>query len=166
MNDFLTHHIAKVIVACCLLFIVSEVKADLGKETGLRVPRFVSFNSSKVNVRAGPGMRYPIKWVFQRQYLPAQIIAESSTWRKVRDFEGVEGWVHQRMLSGRRRAIVVGEIRHLKKEPLSTSRTVALLEPRVVLRLEECRGQWCSVEVQSHSGWINRQHIWGTDDND
>ena len=114
----------------CIFLVAMPViaKADLGKETGLRVPRFVSMNSSKVNVRAGPGTRYPIKWVFQRKTLPVQIIAESDTWRKIRDFEGIEGWVHQRMLSGRRRAVVTGVIQQLKREPQKTAKTVALLE--------------------------------------
>ena len=121
----------------CILLIAMPLiaKADLGKETGLRVPRFVSMNSSKVNVRAGPGTRYPIKWVFQRKTLPVQIIAESDTWRKIRDFEGIEGWVHQRMLSGRRRAVVTGAIQQLKREPQETAKTIALLEPGVILRL-------------------------------
>ena len=43
----------------CIFLVAMPViaNADLGKETGLRVPRFVSMNSSKVNVRAGPGTR-------------------------------------------------------------------------------------------------------------
>ena len=152
----------------CILLIAMPViaKADLGKETGLRVPRFVSMNSSKVNVRAGPGTRYPIKWVFQRKTLPVQIIAESDTWRKIRDFEGIEGWVHQSMLSGRRRAVVTGTIQQLKREPQETAKTVALLEPGVVLRLEKCSGAWCLVEGGSYKGWIGRQSIWGVDAND
>ena len=152
----------------CILLIAMPViaNADLGKETGLRVPRFVSMNSSKVNVRAGPGTRYPIKWVFQRKTLPVQIIAESDTWRKIRDFEGIEGWVHQRMLSGRRRAVVTGEIQQLKREPQETAKTVALLEPGVILRLEKCSGAWCLVEGGSYEGWIGRQSIWGVDAND
>ena len=152
----------------CILLIAMPViaKADLGKETGLRVPRFVSMNSSKVNVRAGPGTRYPIKWVFQRKTLPVQIIAESDTWRKIRDFEGIEGWVHQRMLSGRRRAVVTGAIQQLKREPQETAKTVALLEPGVILRLEKCSGAWCLVEGGSYEGWIGRQNIWGVDAND
>ena len=152
----------------CILLIAMPViaNADLGKETGLRVPRFVSMNSSKVNVRAGPGTRYPIKWVFQRKTLPVQIIAESDTWRKIRDFEGVEGWVHQRMLSGRRRAVVTGAIQQLKREPQETAKTVALLEPGVILRLEKCSGAWCLVEGGSYEGWIGRQNIWGVDAND
>ena len=152
----------------CILLIAMPViaNADLGKETGLRVPRFVSMNSSKVNVRAGPGTRYPIKLVFQRKTLPVQIIAESDTWRKIRDFEGIEGWVHQRMLSGRRRAVVTGAIQQLKKEPQETAKTVALLEPGVILRLEKCSGAWCLVEGGSYEGWIGRQSIWGVDAND
>ena len=152
-----------------ILFIVIfsvEVNADLGKETGLRVPRFVSMNSAKVNLRAGPGMRYPIQWVFQRKSLPVQIIAESDKWRKIRDFEDIEGWVHQSMLSGRRRAIVVGEIRQLKKASSSTSRTVALLEPGVIVRLEKCAGVWCLVEAELYDGWISRKNIWGVNKND
>ena len=152
----------------CIFLVPMPViaKADLGKETGLRVPRFVSMNSSKVNVRAGPGTRYPIKWVFQRKTLPVQIIAESDTWRKIRDFEGIEGWVHQRMLSGRRRAVVTGAIQQLKRKPQETANTVALLEPGVILRLEKCSGAWCLVEGGSYEGWIGRQSIWGVDAND
>ena len=152
----------------CIFLVAMPViaKADLGKETGLRVPRFVSMNSSKVNVRAGPGTRYPIKWVFQRKTLPVQIIAESDTWRKIRDFEGIEGWVHQRMLSGRRRAVVTGAIQQLKRKPQETANTVALLEPGVILRLEKCTGAWCLVEGGSYEGWIGRQSIWGVDAND
>lgn len=158
------------IIKCflCIFLVAMPViaNADLGKETGLRVPRFVSMNSSKVNVRAGPGTRYPIKWVFQRKTLPVQIIAESDTWRKIRDFEGIEGWVHQRMLSGRRRAVVTGAIQQLKREPQETAKTVALLEPGVILRLEKCSGAWCLVEGGSYEGWIGRESICGVDAND
>ena len=158
------------IIKCflCIFLVAMPViaNADLGKETGLRVPRFVSMNSAKVNVRAGPGTRYPIKWVFQRKTLPVQIIAESDTWRKIRDFEGIEGWVHQRMLSGRRRAVVTGAIQQLKREPQETAKTVALLEPGVILRLEKCSGAWCLVEGGSYEGWIGRESIWGVDAND
>ena len=43
--------------------------ADIGRETGLPIPRFVSLNKDKVYLRAGPGRRYPIDWVFKRQNL-------------------------------------------------------------------------------------------------
>ena len=154
-------------ILCILLTAVSiDSRADLGKETGLRVPRFVSMNSVKVNVRAGPGTRYPIKWVFQRKSLPVQIVAESDTWRKIRDFEGIEGWVHQRMLSGRRRAIVIGAIQQLRRAPERTAKTIALFEPGVILRLDNCSEAWCLVEGGCYEGWIHRKSIWGAGSND
>ena len=70
--------------------------------TGLPVPRFVSLRSAEVNVRTGPGTRYPVEWVFVKRDIPVEITAEFDTWRRIRDWEGTEGWVHQSMLSGKR----------------------------------------------------------------
>ncbi|HEC90533.1 MAG TPA: hypothetical protein ENI55_02585, partial [Alphaproteobacteria bacterium] len=56
--------------------------------SGLPLPRFVSLRAQEVNMRAGPGVRYPVEWVYKRRYLPVQIIAEYKTWRKVRDWHG------------------------------------------------------------------------------
>ena len=63
--------------------------------------RFASLRADEVNVRAGPGVRYHVKWVFVRKHLPVMITAEFESWRKIRDSEGAEGWVHRGMLSGR-----------------------------------------------------------------
>ena len=71
-------------------------------DSGLPVPRFVTLRADKVNVRAGPGARYPVEWVFERKGMPVEIVAEFDTWRKVRDIQGTEGWVHQNLLSSRR----------------------------------------------------------------
>ncbi|HEY9567148.1 MAG TPA: SH3 domain-containing protein, partial [Thalassobaculum sp.] len=54
----------------------------VGNETGLPIPRYVTLRASEVNVRAGPGVRYPIEWVYQRQNLPVEVVAEFDTWRK------------------------------------------------------------------------------------
>ncbi len=70
------------------------------------LPRFASLRAGEVNVRTGPGVRYPVEWVFVYRHMPIEIVAEFDTWRKVRDWQGTEGWVHLSMLSGRRTAIV------------------------------------------------------------
>src|SRR3546814_14306910 len=57
----------------------------VGNETGLPIPRYVTLRASEVNVRAGPGVRYPIEWVYQRQHLPVEVVAEFDTLRKPRD---------------------------------------------------------------------------------
>jgi SH3-like domain-containing protein len=69
--------------------------------------RYASLKSAKVNVRTGPGTRYLILWVFQRAQMPVQIVGEYEHWRKIRDFEGTEGWVHKTMASGTPTALVI-----------------------------------------------------------
>ncbi len=146
-----------------LSFVLPQISmADLGRETGLKVPRFVSLSSNKINVRAGPGRRYPINWIFQRQNLPVKIIAEFDTWRKIKDHEGLEGWVHQRMLSGRRWVFVLGESVIIRKERSLTGKGVARLESGVMARLEEISGDWCLVEAGPYTGWLLKTDVWGT----
>ena len=38
--------------------------------------------------------------------LPVEITAEFENWRRIRDWEGAEGWVYHSLLSGRRTALV------------------------------------------------------------
>ena len=52
---------------------------SVGTETGLPIPRFVTLRAREVNVRTGPGVRYPIDWVFQRPNLPVEVVAEFDT---------------------------------------------------------------------------------------
>jgi SH3-like domain-containing protein len=81
------------------------------------LPRFVSLRASEVNLRTGPGIRYPIEWVFKRRDLPVEVVDEFESWRRIRDWEGTLGWVHQSMLRGRRTALVTGEPRVLRRAP-------------------------------------------------
>lgn len=67
-----------------------------GPKTGLPLPRFVSLRSGEVNLRTGPGARYPVEWVLVYRHMPVEIIAEFDTWRKIRDWQGTVGWVHNR----------------------------------------------------------------------
>ncbi|MEC8373079.1 MAG: hypothetical protein VXZ99_19985, partial [Pseudomonadota bacterium] len=41
--------------------------------------RFVSLRSDEVNVRVGPGVRYPVKWVFRQKAIPVEIVQEYDT---------------------------------------------------------------------------------------
>ena len=88
--------------------------AQAGRSTGLPLPRFVSLAAERVNVRFGPGKQYPVNWMFARQGLPVEIIEEFDTWRKIRDHDGEEGWVHSSLLSSRRTIMVIGEVRSLR----------------------------------------------------
>lgn len=79
---------------------------DKGSNTGLPLPRFASLRADKVNMRAGPGERYPILWVYHRRGMPVQIEREFDVWRLVEDSDGVKGWVHQATLAGARDFVI------------------------------------------------------------
>lgn len=135
--------------------------AAAAADRGLPVPRFASLKSEEVNLRAGPGERYPIEWVLKRKDMPVEILREFANWLRVRDWQGTEGWVHERMVSGKRDIIVAGAVRALHRRPDADSPLVARAEPGVVARLLECQGAWCRIEAGDTSGWVRRSEVWG-----
>ena len=130
-------------------------------EAKLPVPRFVTLGADEVNLRTGPGMRYPVRLVVRREGLPVEVIREFDIWREVRDMEGDEGWVHKNMLSGRRAVIVKGTVQTLLKKPEANARPVVKVEPGVIAALDECNDDWCRIEAAGYTGWISRDAVWG-----
>jgi SH3-like domain-containing protein len=139
---------------------VGPVAAQSPREN-LPIPRFVSLRSEEVNLRTGPGVRYPVEWVFVRRQMPVEILQEFETWRRIRDRDGTEGWVHQSMLTGRRAAVVDGEMRNLRRRPEADAPIVARVEPGVIAAILECRDAWCRLETAGFRGWVQRTEIWG-----
>ncbi len=127
----------------------------------LPVPRFVTLGTDEVNVRKGPGTRFPISIVIKRDGLPVEITKEFDVWRQIRDIDGDGGWVHKQMLSGRRAVVVKGHTTALHEDADETSRPVVKLEPGVIASLHTCKGSWCNVKAQTYSGWIKKSDIWG-----
>ena len=129
--------------------------------SGLPLPRFVSIISDKVNLRTGPGMRYPVAWVFVRRNLPVMVTEEFEHWRKIRDRDGAEGWVHKSLLSGRRYGVVEGEVQTLRRAPRPDAPAVLLAEPGVIGRLVACERDWCELEVEELVGWLPKTQLFG-----
>ena len=138
------------------------------RDTDLPLPRFASLRSDKVYMRAGPGLRYPIRWVYRRENLPMEIIQEFDSWRKIRDYDGEEGWVHQSLLSGLRTVMVRGEDGPLpvREKPEENARMVVRLEPTVIAKAEKCQPDWCRIEVGGYKGWIEKKVLWGIYDDE
>ena len=129
--------------------------------SGLPLPRFVTLRAPEVNLRSGPGVRYPIEWVFTRRGLPVEVFDEFETWRRIRDWQGSEGWVHQSMLSGQRGAMVVGADRLLRRTPEPGAAAIAEVQIQVVGRLHDCRDGWCLIEAKGYQGWLRQGEIYG-----
>ncbi|RFD20846.1 hypothetical protein DY926_03610, partial [Komagataeibacter melaceti] len=79
-----------------------------GSVTGLPLPRFAALRADEVNLRTGPGQRYPIDWVYHRRGLPVKIEREFDVWRLVEDADGQKGWVQQATLVGTRTFVIPG----------------------------------------------------------
>ncbi len=139
-------------------------EAGKGSVTGLPLPRFAALRSDDVNLRAGPGTRYPIDWVYRRRNLPVEIVREFDVWRLVRDAEGTEGWVHQATLTGRRSFLVIGTEHRLRAAPDDTAAAIARLAPGVVGRLLHCEANspWCEAQVKGYHGFLRREDFWGS----
>src|SRR5437016_12279476 len=151
-----------IVAAAALVAALLSPAVAADEEKGLKVPRFVSLQSDKVNLRTGPGRQYPIEWVLTRKDMPVEVIAQFEHWRRIRDWEGTAGWVQEHMVAGRRTVIVgKGAERPLHQQPDPAAAVVARAAPGVVARLLECRGPWCRVETDALSGWMRRGDLWG-----
>ena len=138
-----------------------------GSATGLPLPRFVPLRSDRVNLRVGPDVRFPVEWRYERRDLPVQIIREHEQWRRIRDVDGTEGWVHQSNLTPNRRTYLIrgnptGEVQ-LRRRPESDAPAVARLRPGVIGRLRACEpaSEWCEVQAGDTRGFVQRGAIFG-----
>lgn len=154
-------------ILCLLYGRTSEAQetTDTATFSGLQVPRFVSLKTDKVNLRAGPSQNYPIKLVYVRKGLPLEVIAESELWRRVRDMDGEEGWVHSATLDGARYLFVRGDGSDravaLRQDPGRDAPIDSLAQPGVIGQLNKCRIDWCLMEAQGQTGWVHRSLVWG-----
>ncbi|MEN3975468.1 SH3 domain-containing protein [Emcibacter sp. SYSU 3D8] len=162
--------VARFLVALCLLAALPAAPAraqaedeetGAGGVTGLPLPRFVTLSSGKINMRVGPGSRYPIDWVYTRRGMPVEIIAEYELWRKVRDVDGAEGWMLKHMVSSKRGAIVTVAVATLRRDPEDTASPVLYAKKGVQGELDECRKEWCKLEVDGATGWLRKSSLWG-----
>lgn len=157
-------------IALCVSTALAARAAEpvaVGPASGLPVPRFVSLKADKVNVRLGPAKDHEVAWVYSRSALPVEVIAESDNWRRIRDWEGAEGWVYHSLLSGRRTALVAPQSRGkdvllaLHATPDEKSGVSAKLEGGVLGTVKRCGGGWCRITGEGFDGWIEQTRLFG-----
>lgn len=120
-----------------------------------------SLKNNKVNVRLGPGKNYPIKFIYEIKYLPVVIIDKHYNWRKIKDYENDNGWVHISQLSKTRTTITQKKNEVIFSSPSIYSKPKAKLEIYQVLIINKCNKMWCAVKNSKVNGWIKKQHLWG-----
>ncbi len=128
---------------------------------------YASLKKDQVNLRTGPGDRYPIMWVYQERNFPVEVLDSFEIWRQIRDKDGERGWVHQNMLKKTRFVVIEKESSLLKKAEPEAS-PVAIVQPGVIAKVESCpMGPYCKITVSDENntktGWFLRSNLWGLD---
>lgn len=127
------------------------------------VPYWASIKAETLNLRAGPGRDYPVRWVYHRAGLPLKVVRVHEGWRLVRDPDGDEGWVTANLLSKDRGGIVIGKgLAAIRAKPSDGSQLRWNAEPGVVGRIEDCDDGWCEIDVGGRRGYMRADRLWGS----
>lgn len=139
---------------------LGEIRLDT--PSGLPVPRFVSLKSEKTFCRGGPTFAHPIKITYVRRALPVMVVAETRDyWRKIRDAEGDECWIHRSKLSGAPTAMVVTDGLIIRSRPRDNAPQTARLGRGLITRIEAERDGWLKISADGVKGWAANDGFWG-----
>ena len=137
-----------------------------GQVTNLPIPRYVSLKTNEANARRGPSLSHKIDWIYKRQNMPLEIYAEYENWRRVRDFEGLGGWVHYTLLSGKRYVLIKNELLEMRLLPSVESQVIAKVPQFNIANLDKCNKDWCRIIDNGYKGWVLKSEIWGVYNNE
>ena len=148
------HYLIILVLFFSILFFISRSFAN-------ESINFLSLKNNEVNLRQGPSFEYPIKFIYKKKYLPIEVLDESETWRKIRDFENNSGWIHTSQLSKKKTAICIKNNSVLYKKPTIFSKPIAKLEIGRLVLIKRCKVKWCKISSGGFSGWIYKNSLWG-----
>ena len=148
------HYLIILVLFFSILFFISRSFAN-------ESINFLSLKNNEVNLRQGPSFEYPIKFIYKKKYLPIEVLDESETWRKIRDFENNSGWIHTSQLSKKKTAICIKNNSVIYKKPTIFSKPIAKLEIGRLVLIKRCKVKWCKIASGDFSGWIYKNSLWG-----
>jgi len=122
--------------------------------------KFLSLKKNKTNVRYGPSLNYPIKYIYRKTNLPVKQIDKKENWRRVIFLDNNSGWIHWSQLKPTN-SIITLEEKILFKKPSNFSEPFARLEKGRLLVIKKCENDWCNVVTDDYSGWIKIKNVWG-----
>ena len=123
--------------------------------------KFISLKKNKTNVRYGPGLDYPIKYIYRKVNLPVKQIDKKENWRRVIFLDNNSGWIHWSQLKPSNSFITIKE-KILFKRPSNFSEPLARLEKGRLLVIKKCEEGWCSIITDKYKGWVKIESIWGS----
>ena len=154
-----------------VLFLLSSINLsyadNIGSQTGLEIPRYVSLKSNDSNMRVGPSKNYPIKLNYISKNYPVKIIDEYLDWRKIEDFEKNTGWMHKSLLKGERYGLILSTNKSRVNIYNSINgKVIGEINTKLIVRLSKCKIDWCFILINNYKGWIRKKNIWGVKGNE
>jgi SH3-like domain-containing protein len=122
---------------------------------------FKTLRNNIVNLRQGPSFDYPIKIFYKKKYLPVLILDSSNNFRKIKDHENNNGWIHISQLSGKKAVLIKDDQSVMFKNSTIFSTPLAVIEKGKLCLVLKCNNEWCKVKADKYSGWIKKENLWG-----
>ncbi|MDR0553022.1 MAG: hypothetical protein LBG13_02930 [Holosporales bacterium] len=140
------------------------------KSNSLAQCYFASVKVNEANLHNGPGKQYKIRCKYIKKGVPLLVTAQYEHWRKVKDADGTEGWIHKNLLSNIRYIVVSSEVAGFYESPDTAARRIAVIKQNVVARLLSVNKDWCSINLKhngrTYTGWIEKKKIFGVGKNE
>ena len=121
---------------------------------------FLMLKNNKVNVRYGPSLENKIKFIYKKIYLPVKVIDKKENFRKIIDHKKNSGWIHISQLR-KSKSLITTSNKILFKKPTRYSEPLAKLEKGRLLIVKKCEKNWCNIQTDKFTGWIDKTNVWG-----
>ena len=121
---------------------------------------FLSLKKNKVNVRYGPGFKYPIKFIYNKINLPIKQIDKKENFRRIIDLKNNSGWIHVSQLK-KVNSVIPKTDKILFSKPSNFSKPLAKIKKGRILLIQNCIKNWCKIKTGSFKGWIKVENTWG-----
>jgi len=142
-------------ITLVLLFFFSLANVSLAENT-----KFLSLKNDKVNVRYGPSLNFPIKFIYNKKFLPIKIIDSKENFRRIIDHKKNSGWIHISQLR-KASSIIVLEDKIVFKKNSKFSKPLVKLEKGRLIQVKKCISNWCKIRTENYLGWLQNDDVWG-----
>ena len=142
-------------ITLVLLFFFSLANVSIAENT-----KFLSLKNDKVNVRFGPSLKSPIKFIYYKKFLPIKIIDSKENFKRFIDHKKNSGWIHRSQLR-EANSIIVLEDKIVFKKNSKFSKPLVKLEKGRLIQVKKCISNWCKIKTENYLGWLQNDDVWG-----
>ena len=134
---------------------------SFSKEVFAEKNYFLMLKNKKVNVRYGPDLNSPIKYIYKKKFLPVKVIDKKENFRRIIDFKNNSGWIHTSQLS-KIKSFILLEDKILFSKPTKYSKPILIISKGRLLLVKKCKAKWCKVKTKKYIGWLEAKNVWGS----